>query len=209
MIRWKCAACRELLEAPDSLSGGSVHCPKCAAVNAVPAGHRTRAFRLVVFLLVLVVLIPIYSWIRNAGLRSKLRSCPTFGIVHADVYYEGVFATDIVVFDLLDGGASSARRIDPVHLLFQFSDELDLMSVRSVVLARSGRKVFTISSTDLKPLSDSYAGGGRPWAFNHLPESVRTMSGRHVYEQWTGGLLGVLQEQAEDLNDFIREWTGY
>jgi hypothetical protein len=58
----------------------------------------------------------------------------------------------------------------------------------------------------MKPLAESYANGGRPWAFNHLPESLRTMSGLRAYDQWSGGWLGVLQEQTEDLNDFLNEW---
>ena len=35
------------------------------------------------------------------------------------------------------------------------------------------------------------------------------MSGMQAYGEWTGGWLGVMQKQAEDLNDFIAAWTGY
>lgn len=37
MIRWNCIACQEMLEAPESLSGGALQCPQCGAGNAVPA----------------------------------------------------------------------------------------------------------------------------------------------------------------------------
>ena len=147
--------------------------------------------------------------VRSSGLRTKLKRCDSYGIVMADAYYDGTISTDVVVFDLIDGGSSTARRIDPVHLLLQFSDELDLYSVRHVILARNGTKKFKIASSDLRPLAESYANGGRPWAFNNLPASVRTMSGMQAYGEWTGGWLGVMQKQAEDLNDFIAAWTGY
>jgi len=35
------------------------------------------------------------------------------------------------------------------------------------------------------------------------------MSGLRAYDQWTGGWLGVLQKQTEDLNDFLDKWLGH
>jgi hypothetical protein len=35
------------------------------------------------------------------------------------------------------------------------------------------------------------------------------MSGTQLYDEWTGGFLGVLKEQSEDANEFIEKWTGY
>ena len=163
----------------------------------------------IVVALAFVVLIPAYSWIRNSGLCDKLKSCETCGVVEADVYYDGMFGSDVVVFDLKDGGLYSARRIDPVHLFLQFASKLDQDSVRRVILARSGRHVFFLYTSDLRRLADSYDGGGRVWAFNHLPESCHTMSGLRAYGEWSGGWLGVLQKQTEDLNDFIETWTGH
>lgn len=170
---------------------------------------KTHYSRWPILAAILLVSTPAYSWFRNIGLREKLRSCPTFEAVEADVYYRGVFSGEVVVFNFVDGKSSSTRRIDPVHLLLEFAGKLDLSSVRRVVLARGGRDIFYVSSKELRPLADSYAGGGRVWSFNHLPESVRTMSGRPAFEEWTGGWLGVLQKQAEDNNKFIRDWTGY
>ena len=167
--------------------------------------------------LVYAVFFPNSSWIRNAGLpdlrnsalRDKLRTCASYGVVNADVYYDGTFATDVVVFDLLDGSSSEARRIDPVHLFLQFTSELDLYSIDRVILARNGEQIFYVDATDLRPLAESYEGGGANWSFNHLPKSVRTMGGGRAYDEWTGTWLGVLAKQTEDLNDFIRAWTGF
>jgi hypothetical protein len=158
---------------------------------------------------ILVASIPVYSWMRHSRLRDELERCEAYGVVNADVYYDDVFSNDVVVFDLKDGGSYEARRIDPVHLFLQFGTRADLSSVRRVVLARNGRKVFYIDVSDLRPLTESYEGGGRVWAFNNLPGSVATMSGERAYAEWTGGWLGVLQKQTEDLNHFIEQWTGY
>ncbi|GEM_PF-5646109 len=37
MIRWNCISCHELLEAPESLGGGSLACPRCGTGNAIPS----------------------------------------------------------------------------------------------------------------------------------------------------------------------------
>ena len=173
-----------------------------------PARKKTRTVKLLAIMLVSGAAVTAYSWLRNAGLREGLRNCETSQIVQVDVYYDTYLANDAVVFDWRSGGSSQERRIDPVHLLLQFCEKLDLHSVDRVILARNGRRVFYVLSADLKPLVESYANGGRVWAFNHLPESARTMSGQRAFEQWTGGWLGVLKEQTDDLNELIDDWEG-
>ncbi len=123
--------------------------------------------------------------VRSSGLRSKLKKCVTYGTVNADAYYDSVILTDTVVLDLLDGGSSSARRIDPVHLLLEFSNELNLSTIRTIVLARNGEQRFTIAASEIKPLAASYANGGRPWVFNNLPPTTRTMTGTQRYKEWS------------------------
>lgn len=39
-----------------------------------------------------------------------------------------------------------------------------------------------------------------------FPEHVLDMQGQPVYSEWTGGLLGVLNKQMEDFNDFNKKW---
>ena len=201
---------------PEPISAATtLYSPSTTESQAYPFPQKSKKRHLkwliptIISPIIIALLIPIYSWQRNNGLRDKLRSCKTYDVIKADVYHEGFLSSDVVVFDLQDGGSSTARRIDPVHLFLQFSDKLDRHSVQRVILARNGRKIFYISSADLKPLSDSYANDGRLWAFNHLPERVCTMSGSHKYGEWTGGWLGVLEKQTEDLNEFIYDWTGY
>ena len=155
------------------------------------------------------ILLLIYFYVRSSDLRSKLSKCESWGVVTAKVSYSGLIGTNTVIFDLREGGSVSARRIDPVHLLMQFSDKLNLYTVNRVILARNGQNRFYISGSDLRQLSDSYAGGGRIWAFNNLPARVRRMDGSRAFGEWTGGWLGVLQKQTVDLDAFITEWTGY
>jgi len=155
------------------------------------------------------ILLVVYLNLRGSELRSKLDQCESSGVVNARVSYSGLIGTEVVIFDLRDGGSAGARRIDPVHLLMQFSGKLDLYAVDRILLARNGTKRFYIAGSDMRRLAQSYAGGGRIWAFNNLPARVRRMDGTQAFDEWTGGWLGVLQKQAEDLNRFITDWTGY
>ena len=203
--RPKCEVCGT------SVQLGESRCDSCSvATKSTNVGRRgliTRRHILIV--LALTAAFIVYQSARHSDLRKKLKSCESSGIVNADVYYTGFFAEDTVVFDLKSGGSSVARRIDPVHLLMQFADKLNLYSIKRIVLAKNGKEVFYISGSDLREPANSYAGGGRIWAFNNLPERVRTMSGTQLYDEWTGGFLGVLKEQSEDVNEFIEKWTGY
>ena len=203
--RPKCEVCGT------SLQTGESRCDACSdATKSINVGRRglfTR--RRILIVMALTVAFMVHQSVRHSGLRKKLGSCESSGIVNADVYYTGFFAEDTVVFDLKSGGSAAARRIDPVHLLLQFSDKLNLYSIERIVLARNGKEVFYISGSDVREPANSYAGGGRIWAFNNLPERVRTMSGTQPFDEWTGGFLGVLKEQSEDVNEFIEKWTGY
>jgi hypothetical protein len=147
--------------------------------------------------------------LRNTPLQNRLKSCETYGVVNASAYYSHLLTTDTIVFDLKQSSSSGARRIDPVHLLMQFAAKFDFNGLDRVILARDGTPKFYVDASDLKELASSYDAGGRIWAFNHLPERSRTMSGERAYSEWTGGWLGVAQRQADDLNSFIQAWTGY
>jgi hypothetical protein len=39
-----------------------------------------------------------------------------------------------------------------------------------------------------------------------FPENLKTTEGYKAYSSWSGGLLGVLNQQMEDSNDFHDKW---
>jgi hypothetical protein len=147
--------------------------------------------------------------LRSSGLRAKLAECSSRDSMTVRVYYDNLFSRSDVVFDLRGIGGSSVRRIDPVHLLLQFGQLLDKQTTRRLILARGGRKLMYLGSSDLEELTNEYTHGNPVWSFNHLPERLKTMAGDNAYPTWKGGWLGVLKEQSEDLNKFISDWTGY
>jgi len=39
-----------------------------------------------------------------------------------------------------------------------------------------------------------------------MPENVYSLGGERMYGAWTGGWLGVMGKQMEDLNNFAKDW---
>jgi hypothetical protein len=155
----------------------------------------------------IVGIVSVIAFVRNDGLRSKLRACPSASVIAADAYFANLVSSD-VVFDLQGPSDSAARRIDPVHLLMQFAGKLNCDQLPRLILARAGERIFYLRGDDLRKLASSYEGGGRIWAFNHLPERCYSMENEKTFATWEGGWLGVAEKQTDDLNKFIEEWTG-
>lgn len=155
----------------------------------------------------LLCVIALYSWGRSQGLRDELKRCASYGIVNVSVYYRGYLSTRDVVFDF-QAREAKGRRIDPVHLLMQFASRIHLSGLGNVYLARDGVEHFRIYPSALDELASSYENGGRIWAFNNLPAAVRRIDGSQAFGEWTGGWLGVVKGQVEDLDSFLEQWLG-
>ena len=189
-----------------TVQSGPTSTPEISPARMIKARHAPLA--VIVFTLVILGIF-LYPRVHNRSLRNCLKGCENYGTVGADAYYNSSFSPGIVVFDLTGGSSAGARRIDPVHLLLQFAAKLDTSSLQRLVLAKGGNQKFYVDASDLRELATSYDNGGRIWAFDHLPERCHDMAGTNPYGTWTGGWLGVAQHQADDLNSFIQEWSGY
>lgn len=171
-----------------------------------PRGYRPVLVAVLAGLVAIVALMFLVT--RNSGLQALLDQCSSRHGIQVQVYYESAFSKRDVVFDFQGISGSSVRRIDPVHLLLQFGHQLDTSATHRLILARNGRNLMYLRSSDLKELTHEYTFGNPVWAFHHLPERLLTMSGANAYARWEGGWLGVVQKQTEQLNTFIGDWTG-
>lgn len=113
--------------------------------------------------------------------------------------------TDITV-DLVR--LKEAAPIDIMRGLFQASAALKDRKFSTVILARAGKPVFKMSGADFQELGRSYAAGENPiYLIRTLPESILLMDGSLAFGTWTGGWLGVLGKQMEDVTDFGEGWA--
>ena len=164
---------------------------------------------IVLLLGIITVVVSFYSHKKNIALKELLHNCESYGIVKANVFFSNPFKANRIIFDLNDDSSEHERRIDPVHLLLQFSAKLDLEKIDRLILSHNGSNKIYIMGSDLKSLANSYRNGGRIWSFTHLPENIYLMSGEQPFSEKSGKLLQVIGKQAEDVNSLIEIWTGH
>jgi hypothetical protein len=111
-----------------------------------------------------------------------------------------------ITLDLV--AVDSAATVDLTRGLFQSAEALKDHEFGKVTLARGGKAVFVISGSDFKALGESVAAGENPiYLLRNLPEKLTLPNGRQAFGSWSGGWLGVLNGQMDDLNVFGPAWA--
>lgn len=111
----------------------------------------------------------------------------------------------MIVFDVRDFKKASC--LDMLRVLFSFAGEMRGHRYSRVVLEHNGAAKFFLVGSYFQTLGDGYAGGENPmYLIRTLPENVYFTSGNAAYGHWTGGWLGVLGKQMEDVNTFCGQW---
>lgn len=111
-----------------------------------------------------------------------------------------------ITLDLVS--VDSAATVDLTRGLFQSAEALKDREFGRVTLARGGKAVFVLSGSDFKELGASVAAGENPiYLLRTLPEKLTLPDGRRAFGSWSGGWLGVLNGQLEDLNVFGPAWA--
>lgn len=76
-----------------------------------------------------------------------------------------------------------------------------------VVLARDREPVFLIRGEDFYELGAERTLGQNPvYQIRTLPGMLYRPDGEGAFGRWTGGMLGVLKEQMEDVNEAASHW---
>jgi|GEM_PF-2899988 len=141
---------------------------------------------------------------RNLELATRLSSCDSYKDLAGDIRVGHTLAGNII-FDVRACKADS-RKVDPLHLLMQFGDKIKDEKIDYLLIASGGNEVYRLPKSDLDELAEQYRLGARIWALDHWPERLRKPTGERVFEEWSGGVLGVLQAQLEDLGVALRTW---
>ena len=120
-------------------------------------------------------------------------------------YYRFGVMPDAIVFDLWQlGGEASGAMI--LGRFFQFAEERKDRDFREVRLAHKGKTKFILDGDDFQEIGDQVSWQNPVYLVRTFPEKLMTPDGRPAYGTWTGGMLGVLNAQLEDVNEMAREW---
>jgi hypothetical protein len=101
-----------------------------------------------------------------------------------------------------------AAPVDLNRALFQAAEALKGRHFGKVTLSRGAKTVFILPGEDFAELGEEFAAGQNPlYLMRTLPEKLVLPDGRQAFGSWSGGILGVLGEQLEDMNDFAGAWA--
>ncbi|MAV75759.1 MAG: hypothetical protein CL691_03980 [Cellvibrionales bacterium] len=129
---------------------------------------------------------------RNAGIETW-------------VYYEYFLNPNSVVVDLRNV-ESDKSTADVFRVLFQIAEEFEERKFNKVYLATKGVKKFYIEGNYFKELGSSFSYQNPVYLLRNFPENAYLLDGSKAYSTWTGGVIGVVGRQMEDLNDLSRTW---
>ena len=109
------------------------------------------------------------------------------------------------MFDIRDiGGGNSAA--STIGGLIVFAEALSDRSFREVVLAWRGEPRFILSGDDFRQMGREASYENPVYTIRTLPEKLYLPDGRRAFSRWTGGVIGVLGAQMDDVNNFARQW---
>lgn len=111
-----------------------------------------------------------------------------------------------LVIDIRSIDGSSTSIADVMRVFFQIAAKFKDRQFTEVRLANSGSTRFLIRPERFRTIGAEHGMQNPVYVLRTLPEDILTPDGRPAYGQWTGGLLGVVGRQMEDLNDFARKW---
>lgn len=140
----------------------------------------------------------------QAPLNSVISSDDRNSDVKASASYQWMINPGVLVFSVDE--TSSASRTDVTRILLQYAKRLESRKFSSVLLAQNGKTIFLLKGDYFKQLGDEYGAQNVIYTLRTLPENVYELDGSHAFSSWSGGWLGVILHQAEDLNDFYRRW---
>lgn len=111
-----------------------------------------------------------------------------------------------VTVDLVAVG--DAATVDLTRALFQTAEALKDREFGRIILARQGKPMFMMEGAAFAQLGQDYAAGENPvYLIRTLPEQLYLPDGTAAYGTWTGGWLGVLGRQLDDVNAFGQAWA--
>lgn len=163
---------------------------------------------IVVFASVLVAVASIY-YFNYFQLQSKmddvLREDPRNYGIDVSVHFENYINPSILVYNLrsVSGGKTI---LDVFRVFLQLAEKVQSRKFEVVELSFRGKTKFKISGSYFQTLGKEYSWQNPIYTVRTFPEHLMNPDGSKAYSGWIGGLLGVLERQMEDFNDFHKKW---
>jgi hypothetical protein len=125
--------------------------------------------------------------------------------IEISVYYRDAFSKSVAVFDIQKISGSKSR-LDMFRVLLKFAEKMKDSECDTVELACRGKSKFKLDGSYLRKLGRELDFQNPTYTIRTFPQNVKTILDIDAYPKWSGGVLGVLNKQMEDFNDFHDKW---
>lgn len=142
--------------------------------------------------------------INKQAISSTIENSRNHGL-DLSVYCENFLYPKIVVVDVIDVGLDKSTA-DVFRMLFLIAENLEGKKFDKVYLASKGTKKFFIDGKYFKDLGSSFSYQNPVYLLRTFPENTYLLDGKKAFPTWTGGAIGVVGKQMEDLNSLARDW---
>lgn len=144
-------------------------------------------------------------WSVHRHVQTTLTKWAADGRVQVWGYHRYLVVPGTVVFDLRSV-SMEASAIDVDRVLLRFAETQQHRRFNTVILAYQGQAKFVLKGEFFKQVGSDFSNQNPIYILRTLPENVYKTDGSPAFGTWTGGLLGVVGKQMEDLNRFHQQW---
>ena len=125
--------------------------------------------------------------------------------VSVAAYYQMGVVPDSIVYDVWDLGPTVSQA-EVLGGFMRFADGLKDREFREVRLAFRGQTKFILSGRDFAVMGNEFVYQNPVYTIRTLPEKLSRPDGRPAFDSWSGGFIGVMSAQMEDVNELGRQW---
>lgn len=129
------------------------------------------------------------------------------GIVFSGNYRNYVDLNILVVS--LEKVSSHNSNMDVFRALLQVAESFQDRDFEKIVVQFKGVDKFQLKGRYFQKLGSDYEYQNPMYTLRTFPENLYGVDGHRLYGSWSGGAIGVLGKQMEDLNDVFKRWFLY
>ena len=156
---------------------------------------------------VIIIVGSIYSlnyFSLNRPVKNKTNADARNHGIKFDLHYKNYVQTSMLVFNLTQ--VKDKAPIDVFRLLLQTASALKNRKFKNIQLSYKGAAKFTIKGEYFSELGNEYGEQNVVYTIRTFAENLYDNNGQLAYSEWTGGIIGVLEKQMEDFEDFNKKW---
>jgi hypothetical protein len=162
----------------------------------------------IVSIIILVALCAVATWNYSTTQRPAsdvIGKDPRNSGISVFAYHQWFINPNVLVFDLRSISGHNSP-LDVSRVLLQYADKLQEKSFSKVILSYKGAPKFMLKGEYFHTLGKEFDSQNPVYTLRTLPENVYNLDNSQAFSTWSGGWIGVVGKQMEDLNDFHKRW---